>query len=70
MGSPSLRVLGEHPDHWAHLRDLVTAGGVHGPMVHDARVAALCLAHGVRELLTADRDFSRSPALRCRNPLV
>jgi len=37
--------------------------------VHDARVAAICLAHGVRELLTADRDFSLFPELRTRNPL-
>jgi uncharacterized protein len=39
-------------------------------MVHDARIAALCLTHGVREFLTADRDFSRFPALRARNPLI
>jgi uncharacterized protein len=41
-----------------------------GAMVHDARVAALCLHHGVRELWTADRDFSRFPDLSTRNPLV
>jgi hypothetical protein len=28
------------------------------------------LAHGVTELWTADRDFSRFPALRIRNPCV
>lgn len=39
-------------------------------MVHDARLAALCLPHGVRELWIADRDFSRCPALRLRNPLM
>jgi predicted nucleic acid-binding protein len=39
-------------------------------MVHDARIAALCLSHGVCELWSADRDFSRFPALRTRNPLV
>jgi predicted nucleic acid-binding protein len=38
--------------------------------VHDARIAALCLQHGVRELWSADRDFNRFPALRTRNPLV
>jgi predicted nucleic acid-binding protein len=26
-----------------------------GSKVHDARIAALCLQHGVKELLTADR---------------
>jgi predicted nucleic acid-binding protein len=39
-------------------------------LVHDARIAALCLSHGVRELWSADRDFSRFPALPVRNPLV
>jgi hypothetical protein len=38
--------------------------------VHDARVAGLCLAHGVRELWTADRDFSRFPRLATSNPLA
>ncbi len=38
--------------------------------VHDARIAAICLAHGVSELWTADRDFSRFPELKARNPLV
>jgi uncharacterized protein len=41
-----------------------------GPQIHDARVAAICEHHGVRELWTADRDFGRFPGLRVRNPLV
>jgi len=43
---------------------------VTGPQVHDARVAALCRLHGVRELWTVDRDFSRFPGLAVRNPLI
>jgi len=43
---------------------------VAGPLVHDARIAALCRAHGVRELWTADRDFGRFPGLVVRNPLL
>ncbi|HOV19240.1 hypothetical protein [Ottowia sp.] len=39
-------------------------------MVHDARIAALCLAHGARELWTADCDFSRFAGVRTRNPLL
>jgi hypothetical protein len=38
--------------------------------VHDGKIAALCLAHGVRELWTADRDFGRFPALASLNPLA
>jgi predicted nucleic acid-binding protein len=29
-----------------------------------------CLHHGVRTLLSADRDFGRFPELRTENPLV
>lgn len=38
--------------------------------MHDARVAAICLGHGVRTLLSADRDFSRFPGIEVVNPLV
>jgi hypothetical protein len=41
-----------------------------GALVHDARVAALCQFHGVRVLWSADRDFSRFPALTVINPLL
>jgi len=39
-----------------------------GHLVHDAHIAALCLEHGVSELLTGDRDFSRFPGLRVEHP--
>lgn len=70
LESPSLTMLGEREDYWRLLRELAAAGRIDGPRVHDARVAALCLSHTVRELWTADRDFSRFPALTVRNPLV
>jgi len=69
-GSPSLRLLGEASGHWARLTGLMTAGSVVGAKVHDAEIAAICLEHGVTELWSADRDFSRFPSLRTRNPLV
>lgn len=68
--SPSLVLLAEADDSWDQLRDLLTTSRVTGPKVHDARIAALCLLHGVRELWTADRDFGRFPALATRNPLA
>jgi toxin-antitoxin system PIN domain toxin len=68
--SPSVVTLAEDAGYWATLRTLVAQARVDGPRIHDARVAALCLSHGVRELWTADRDFSLFPALRVRNPLV
>lgn len=70
LESPSLVLLGETTDHWPTLRAAIEAGQIVGPKVHDARIAALCQTHGVRELWSADRDFSRFPALRTRNPLL
>jgi toxin-antitoxin system PIN domain toxin len=69
-GSPSLRLLHETPDFRAMLGRLVARPRVRGAIVHDARVAALCLAHGVQTLWTRDRDFSLFPELQTRNPLV
>lgn len=68
--SPPIVFLAEHAGHWASLRRLLVDGAVRGPRIHDARIAAICLAHGVTELWTADRDFGRFPQLRTHNPLV
>lgn len=70
LESPSLVVLSETGAHWDQLRGLLEAGRAIGPQTHDARVVALCLQHGVRELWSADRDFGRFPSLHVRNPLV
>lgn len=70
LESPSLVLLSESAEHWESLRSLLAAGRITGPQVHDARIAALCLAHGVRELWTADRDFGRFPNLVTVNPLA
>lgn len=70
MESPTLVLIGEGTGYWSTLSSLLASSKVTGARVHDARVAALCLHHGVTELLTADRDFSRFQSLHTRNPLV
>lgn len=70
LESPSLVLLAESSGYWPALRDAVAAGRISGPQVHDARIAALCLQHGVTELWSADRDFNRFPNITVRNPLV
>jgi toxin-antitoxin system PIN domain toxin len=70
LESPSLVVLSERLDYWPTMASVLRAARVAGPLVHDARIAALCELHGVRELWTADRDFGRFIGLRTRNPLV
>lgn len=68
--SPTLRLLAEAEDHWPTLRDMVGRAQVSGARIHDARIAALCKEHGVRELWSADRDFGRFPDINLVNPLV
>jgi toxin-antitoxin system PIN domain toxin len=68
--SPSLVMLAESEQHWSDLRVLLIAGQATGARVHDARVAAICLQHGVHELWSADRDFGRFPSVRVINPLI
>jgi uncharacterized protein len=70
--SQSLMLIseGNTDTHFAHLSRLVRGAKLAGPKVHDARIAALCLAHGVEVLLTADRDFSLFPDLKTKNPLA
>lgn len=70
LASPAVSLLAESDEHWPTLKRLLSSARVAGPQVHDARIAALCLQHGVRELWTADRDFGRFAPLRAVNPLV
>lgn len=70
LDSPTLVMLGHGRAHSGHLRRMVLGGAAVGSTVHDAQIAALALEHGVTELLTVDRDFSRFPGLRTRNPFV
>ncbi len=69
LEAPTLRLLSETDGYWETLSSLLRSSNVTGPRVHDARIAALCVHHGVSELWSADRDFSRFPLLRVRNPL-
>ena len=69
LESPALVLLHEGDGFWDALRKLIDQSGVQGGAVHDARIAALCLRHGVKMLWSADRDFSRFPDLRTENPL-
>jgi hypothetical protein len=68
--SPSLVLIGETPRHFDQFAQTALPAQIAGPKIHDAKIAAICLQHGVSELWTADRDFSRFPSLKTRNPLV
>ena len=68
--APTLVLLSENDQYPESFRDVVVTSRVTGARIHDARVAALCVSHGIRELWTADRDFSLFRRITIRNPLV
>jgi uncharacterized protein len=70
LQAPAIVLIGETTGYWDVLQRMLKDAKIVGPRVHDARVAALCMYHGVTELWTADRDFSRFPQVSARNPLL
>lgn len=69
LGPGGAQLLMEPPGVYAGFRELAIRGDARGLVVHDARIAAACVANGVTEFWTADRDYGRFPDLRVRNPL-
>lgn len=70
LASPALRLLGETREFAPILGKFLKRPRVRGAIVHDARVAALCVAHGVEALVTRDRDFSLFGELVTRDPFA
>jgi len=70
LESPSLILLKETEGYWPHFRNFIETGRIVGAQIHDARIAALCHLHEVKELYTADRDFSRFSGINVCNPLI
>jgi toxin-antitoxin system PIN domain toxin len=68
FSAPTLRLLAETDGLTEILADLARRPRVRGPVIHDARVAAICVAHGVQRLVSRDRDFSLFPELQVENP--
>lgn len=68
--SPSVRLIAETAEFLPVFGRMAAQPRITGGRVHDARIAAICIANGVSELLTRDRDFAHFPELRTRDPLV
>lgn len=64
LASPSARLLTPADRYLRLLRGLIDESHVHGNLVFDAQIAAVCLEHGATTLLTEDRDFARFRSLK------
>lgn len=70
LSSPSLVLLRETERHMTILDRTIRQAEAAGNLIHDAHIVALCLEHGVSELITGDRDFSRFEGLKTINPFA
>ena len=70
LASPSVFLLAETARHASVLDQILRQAGATGNLIHDAHIAALCLEHGVSELITGDRDFTRFAGLKILNPFT
>lgn len=67
---PQVVMLLEGDGYLDRLAAVASPARTQGGAIHDAHIAALRLHHGVTQLWSADRDFTRFPELTVRNPLM
>ncbi len=63
LESPSSRLLLPSQTYVSTFRGVCEAAEVRGNLAFDAQIVASCTEHGVRDLITADRDFARFAAM-------
>lgn len=68
LASPTVQLLSETDRHHEVLGTLLDRAPVAGNHLESARIAALCIEHGVREILSADVDLARFAGLVVTNP--
>jgi len=59
LRSPVVRILSPGENFSRLLVQAVRESGATGDLVFDAQIVAVCREHGVRSLVTEDRDFAR-----------
>ncbi len=67
---PNVRTPGEDERFWPALEDAIRTTTARGNLVPDAHVAALMRAHGVRSIISHDRDFRKFPGIEVVDPFT
>ncbi len=59
VAAPTCRIALPGADFLGHLETTARNADARGNLMFDAQIVALCREHGIAEILTNDRDFSR-----------
>ncbi|MDH5719702.1 MAG: PIN domain-containing protein [Spirochaetia bacterium] len=68
--SPNLYFISEREKFLKIFQDIIVESKISGPKIHDARIAAISIEHGVSCLYSLDRDFSRIKKIKTVNPFI
>jgi toxin-antitoxin system PIN domain toxin len=63
LESPTVRMLRPGERFWPLLENAIDEGRARGNMIFDAQIVAVSREHGVRTILSADRDLRRFPSI-------
>lgn len=69
LAQPVTRIINPTQRHWEVFQRMLREGQAVANLVTDAHMAALAVEHGC-DLMSTDKDFSRFPDVRWRNPLI
>ena len=68
LARPNVRTAGEGERFWRRFLEVAADARPTGNLVPDAHLAALMLEHGVRTIVTRDRDFRRFRHVAIEDP--
>lgn len=66
LDSPTCRLLLPGDGHWSLLRTAIGDAQATGNLIFDALIVAVCLEHGVDEILSEDTGLRRFTSVRLR----
>jgi len=70
LSLPNVRTGMETPDFWTRFTEACAEVHATGNLVSDAYIVALMRQHGVRRILTHDRDFRKFDGIRVVDPFA
>lgn len=65
---PHVQAVGEDDRFWDRFREVADDVRPTGNLVPDAHIVALMLSHGIRTIVTRDRDYRSFSGIRVRDP--
>ncbi len=68
LDQPCTRIIHPTDRHWTVFQRMLIEGQAVANLVPDAHLAALAAEHGC-DLISTDKDFSRFPGIKWKNPL-